>query len=139
LNEDDALQIEHPLYNKILQAVKDQLNSELQMDEQFFVNHEDDSIRQLAADLLTDFFELSPAWSDNGIFIKTEKENYINDLQSLFLFLKKNKIEKMIQNNLDEMAKSELEQEQKEQLLYYHIQLIEVRNAISEILGSTMN
>ena len=139
LNEDDALQIEHPLYNKILQAVKDQLNSELQMDEQFFVNHEDDSIRQLAADLLTDFFELSPAWSDNGIFIKTEKENYINDLQSLFLFLKKNKIEKMIQNNLDEMAKSELEQEQKEQLLHYHIQLIEVRNAISEILGSTMN
>jgi hypothetical protein len=78
-------------------------------------------------------------WSDNGIFIKTEKENYINDLQSLFLFLKKNKIEKMIQYNLDEMAKSELEQEQKEQLLHYHIQLIEVRNAISEILGSTMN
>jgi hypothetical protein len=37
------------------------------------------------------------------------------------------------------MAKSELEQEQKEQLLHYHIQLIEVRNAISEILGSTMN
>ena len=115
------------------------LCSELQLDEQFFINHEDDAIRQLAADLLTDFFELSPTWSDNGIFIKTEKENYINDLQSLFLFLKKNKIEKLILSNLEEMNKPEHEAEQKEQLLHYHIQLIEVRNAISEILGSTMN
>ncbi|MEZ4805630.1 MAG: DNA primase [Bacteroidia bacterium] len=138
LKEDDALKIENPLFQKILDEITMQMESELNFDENFFINHEDGDIRKLAADFMTEKYELSPAWEDNGIYVKTEKENYVNDLQSLFLFLKKHKIEKLIHNNLEAFSKEELEFE-KEALLQYHIQLIEVRNIISEMLGTAVN
>lgn len=138
LKEDEALKIENPVFQKVLDEVTTQIENELQFDEQFFINHSDGDIRKMAADFMADRHELSDRWSENGIFIKTEKENYVHDLQSLFLFLKKNKIEKMIKANLDEFANVE-EDHQKELLLHYHVQLIGVRNLISEMLGTVMN
>lgn len=138
LKEDEALLIENPLYQKIIQEVTGLMESELSFDENFFINHLDSDIRNLAAGFMTDRHELSPAWFDNGIFIKTEKENYVHDLQSLFLFLKKHKIEKLIRTNLDDMSKAEADAE-KDALLQYHMQLIAVRNSISELLGAVVN
>lgn len=138
LKEDEALQIENPLYQKVLSEITVQMEQELQFDEQFFINHEDNEIRSLAADFMTERHELSPKWFENGIFIKTEKENYVHDLQSLFLFLKKHKIEKLIKANLDEFATA-TEDFEKEKLLHYHMQLIGVRNMISEMLGAVVN
>jgi DNA primase len=138
LKEDDALQIENPLYQKVLNEVTLQMEKELIFDEQFFINHEDGDIRKMAADFMTERHELSETWLNNGLVIKTEKENYVNDLQSLFLFLKKHKLEKLIKANLDELGNAS-EDHQKQSLLHYHMQLIEVRNAIAEILGTIMN
>ncbi len=138
LNEDDALKIENPVFQKVLDEVTAQIEKELVFDEHFFINHEDNEIRRLAADFMSDKHELSPRWSENGIFIKTEKENYVHDLQSLFLFLKKNKIEKLIKANLDEFALV-TEEHEKQALLQYHMQLIGVRNIISELLGAVVN
>jgi DNA primase len=138
LKDDDALQIENPLYQKVLNEVTLQMEKELVFDEQFFINHEDGDIRKMAADFMTERHELSETWLNNGLLIKTEKENYVNDLQSLFLFLKKHKLEKLIKANLDELG-SATEDHQKQSLLHYHMQLIEVRNAIAEILGTIMN
>lgn len=138
LNEDDALKIENPVFQKVLDEVTAQIEKELVFDEHFFINHEDNEIRRLAADFMSDKHELSPRWSENGIFIKTEKENYVHDLQSLFLFLKKNKIEKLIKANLEEFALV-TEEHEKQALLQYHMQLIGVRNIISELLGAVIN
>jgi DNA primase len=141
LQEDEALKIVNPVYQKILDEVAGRIVStpeEFILSEQFFVNHEDDDIRRLAADFLTERYELSPTWLDGGLFLKTERENYVHDLQSLFLFLKKYKVEQMIKANLDEFALAETE-EQKTIFMQYHMQLIGVRNAIAEFLGTVVN
>ena len=71
LKDDEALRITHPLYQKVLDEVTEMMEQELVFDENFFINHEDSDIRQLAADFLSEKHELSPRWSENGIMIKT--------------------------------------------------------------------
>jgi DNA primase len=138
IREDEGLELEHPVYKQILEDVKEQMEKEFNFDEQFFVNHHNTEVRTLAADFLSEKYELSPHWGENGLNIKTERENYVRDLQSLFLFLKKSKIEQMIKENLDEMSNQEIEEE-RDQYLHFHIQLIAVRDEISKILGTVIN
>jgi DNA primase len=141
LQEDEALRIVNPVYQKVVDEVSSRIlatTEEFELSEQFFVNHEDSDIRQLAADFLTEKYELSPTWFDNGLFLKTERENYVHDLQSLFLFLKKHKVEQLIKANLDEFAVAE-DELQKETCMQYHMQLIGVRNSIAEFLGTVVS
>jgi DNA primase len=138
LNEDEALNINHPLYKKIIDDLQKEMTEALKFDESYFVNHESTEIRALAATFLTEQHEISPTWLDNGIFIKTERENYVHDLQSLFLFLKKFKLEQLIKHNLEELQNTE-DQEKKDFCMHYHMELISVRNMISEILGTAIN
>jgi DNA primase len=138
LSEDEQLSINNPLFQKIINEVKVSIENNLTLDESFFINHIDSEVRQMAADFHSEKYELSSYWGENGLFLKTEKENYVRDLQSLFLFLKKFKLEQLIKNNMNDMSQAPDYQEA-EILTQYHIQLIEVRNKISEILGTIYN
>jgi DNA primase len=138
LSEDEQLSINNPLYQKIINEVKVSIENNLTLDESFFINHSDTEVRQIAADFHSEKYELSSYWGENGLFLKTEKENYVRDLQSLFLFLKKFKLEQLIKNNMNDLSQAPDYQEA-EILTQYHIQLIEVRNKISEILGTIYN
>jgi DNA primase len=138
LSEDDQLSINNPLYQKIIEEVKVSIENNLTLDESFFINHSDSEVRQIAADFHSEKYELSSYWGENGLFLKTEKENYVRDLQSLFLFLKKFKLEQLIKNNMNDLSQVP-DSSEAELLIQYHIQLIEVRNKISEILGTIYN
>lgn len=138
LSEDEQLSINNPLYQKIIEEVKVSIENNLTLDESFFINHSDSEVRQIAADFHSEKYELSPYWGENGLFLKTEKENYVRDLQSLFLFLKKFKLEQLIKNNMNDLSQAP-DASEAELLIQYHIQLIEVRNKISEILGTIYN
>ncbi len=138
LSEDEQLSINNPLYQKIIEEVKVSIENNLTLDESFFINHSDTEVRQIAADFHSEKYELSPYWGENGLFLKTEKENYVRDLQSLFLFLKKFKLEQLIKNNMNDLSQVP-DASEAELLIQYHIQLIEVRNKISEILGTIYN
>ncbi len=140
LQEDEALQINHHLYSRILKEVKQQMEEQLNFDEHYFTNHVDTDIRKLAADILseTEKYELSPFWLEGGKSIPTERENYIRDLQSVFLFLKLSKVNKLIKNNLDEFA-TVTSATDIEHCTEYNIQLINVRNAIAKIMGTSYN
>ncbi len=138
LSEDEQLSINNPLYQKIIEEVKVSIENHLTLDESFFINHSDSEVRQIAADFHSEKYELSPYWGENGLFLKTEKENYVRDLQSLFLFLKKFKLEQLIKNNMNDLSQAP-DASEAELLIQYHIQLIEVRNKISEILGTIYN
>ena len=138
LSEDEQLSINNPLYQKIIEEVKVSIENNLTLDESFFINHSDSEVRQIAAYFHSEKYELSPYWGENGLFLKTEKENYVRDLQSLFLFLKKFKLEQLIKNNMNDLSQAP-DASEAELLIQYHIQLIEVRNKISEILGTIYN
>ncbi|MES2618882.1 MAG: DNA primase [Bacteroidota bacterium] len=136
LQEDEALKIKHPLYQKILELVQHHMAEQLSISTDFFVNHEDNEIRNLAANLLTENHELSPYWQDNGLFIPAIKDNYIHDLQSVFMFLKLNKINELIKNNLAEFAEAKGDYD-KDVCMQYHMQLIAVRNALASLMGTS--
>lgn len=138
LRDDSALKLQNPMYQKVFDEITELIDQNLSFDENHFVNHADHEIRSLAADFLTDKYELSNAWLDNGIVVKTIRDNYVHDLQSLFLFLKKNKLDQLIKANIEELSKAETD-EDKNFCMHYHMQLISVRNAISEMLGAVIN
>ena len=104
------------------------------MSEQFFINHPNSEIRNLAGTYLTEKYEISPYWAENGTVITDEKGNYVKDLQSVFLFLKLNKVNELITNHLKEFAKAETPEVQKNCMQYY-IQLMDIRNQIAGVLG----
>ncbi len=138
LQEDEALNITHELYSKILAELQQEMEENLSFDEQFFTNHINGDIRKLAADVLTEKHELSPHWGANGVTVLTEKENYIRDLQSVFLFLKLSKVNKLIKLNLEEFA-TVTHIGEIEHCTEYNIQLVGVRNTIANILGTSYN
>ncbi len=134
LHEDDALEIKHPLYHEILNEVQTFMAEELALSEQFFINHPNSEIRNLAGTYLTEKYEISPYWAENGTVITDEKGNYVKDLQSVFLFLKLNKVNELITNHLKEFAEAETPEVQKNCMQYY-IQLMDIRNQIAGVLG----
>lgn len=136
LQEDEALTINHTLYARIISDVQTQMADFATIEEHYFTNHQDSDIRKLAADVLTEQHELSPFWSENGFNIPTEKENYIRDLQSVFLHLKQRKINQLIKNNLEEFS-SVTHDYEKEHHMQYHLLLTGVRNEISKIIGTS--
>ncbi len=140
LHEDEALKISNVLYDRIINEVKQHIEEHLSFDEHFFTNHMDGDIRKLAADVLSevDKYELSPFWLAGGKVIPTQKENYIRDLQSVFLFLKLSKVNRLIKNNLEEFSKA-THADEIEHFQEYNIQLITVRNAIAGIMGTSYN
>ena len=140
LQEDEALKISNQLYDRIINEVKQHIEEHLSFDEHFFTNHMDGDIRKLAADVLSevDKYELSPFWLAGGKVIPTQKENYIRNLQSVFLFLKLSKVNRLIKNNLEEFSKA-THADEIEHCQEYNIQLIAVRNAIAKIMGTSYN
>lgn len=138
IKEDVNLVIENDVYRGILEEVMKEIEHNFTLDEQYFINHHNSDIRTLAADFLSEKYDLSPYWLEQGLIIKTEKENYIKDLQSLFLFLKKFKIEAIIHNNLTQMN-LETDEEIKYSMFLNHIEYTKVRDEISIIMGTVVN
>ena len=138
IKEDVNLVIEDEAYRLVLDEVMKEIEQNFSLDEQYFINHTNSEIRTLAADFLSEKYDLSPYWLEQGLIIKTEKENYIKDLQSLFLFLKKFKIEAIIQNNLIQMN-LETDEDIKYSMFLNHIAFTKVRDEISVIMGTVVN
>ncbi|MDR1951158.1 MAG: DNA primase [Bacteroidales bacterium] len=130
----DELQFENPLYNLIFQFFS---NPETQIDDSFFLHHENEQIQQLAIDLMTFPHVISDNWQEKkGISIKKEdEEDKLYQLVSeCLLVFKLYKSEKEIEG-LREKLRNEKNEDNLQILMAQFKKYQDFRVQISNLLG----
>lgn len=99
--EDSLGSFDNPLYGKIATECHDLLFEGRTPDTDFFLHHDNPAVRDLAVDLMTSPWELSPNWEERYNYpLQNQKppdENFDLDARKAVDIFKIRKIEKMIQ------------------------------------------
>lgn len=107
LAKDEIESFNDALCNRILELYKDLVPTGWP-GHQHFVQHSDPEIAGWAAGILSESYTLSNAFADNYIYVTHELDNYKHDLVSIFVHLRRKKLDNLIQKN-KEMLKNSTE------------------------------
>jgi hypothetical protein len=103
---------------------------------EYFIHHTDTEISSFVAGVFSNDHQLSPAFLDNMIYVKTEEDNYRDELISIFLNIRRTKIEEII---LSEQLKLQQPEEQHDEILEYLDFLNTVKIDIANKLGNVVS
>ena len=134
LEELDPIEFTLPVYNEILTIFKEELKKGNVVDSSFFTNHENQKIRDVVLDLISERHELSENWERYKIYVPKEKDVLTNSVYSNILRYKFRKIKKLIDLNLKEL-KTETDLERQEELQKIYVELKNAEAAFSNPLG----
>jgi len=131
---------ENPLYQKVIHDYYHCLENNIEVNEKYFLEHKDSSIKNLAEYFLSLPDEYSPNWEDKyGIFLLSQKkpdDNFVNDSKNAILRFKLKKINKLITENQLKLKTSDAEQT----LLLLKVQqhLLTIRKSITDELNTVV-
>ena len=134
MEELDPIEFTLPVYNEILTIFKEELKKGNVVDTSFFTNHENQEIREVVLDLISERHELSENWERYKIYVPKEKDVLYNSVYSNILRYKFRKIKKLIDLNLKEL-KTETDLERQEELQKIYVELKNAEAAFSNPLG----
>ena len=86
MNED--LELKNLIYHKIFEDYKNHLFNNTPLDTNYFLNNEDDNIRNLAADITIAKDQLSNIWTKRGNSCETPETTYKKDIPKTILTFK---------------------------------------------------
>ncbi|MEG1572989.1 MAG: toprim domain-containing protein, partial [Bacteroidales bacterium] len=101
----------------------------------FFLQHQNEKVKQMVVDLCTSPYELSPKWIDKGIYVYSETDPHKLD-ESVFesvLAFKIKKIEGMI-HQLEEQMRAGIDEKEEDLFMFKKKQLDEMRCTWSQKL-----
>lgn len=129
---------EHPVCVKIWTIYQEYLQREELPKEQYFMQHEDEAVKNLVASLLIEKYTLSERWlSKHKIFVPQESDVLPNAIKSAIYHLKKYKIEQMINKVREELKQINDVAEETILLDRYHkLKIVEAQ--ISAKLGTVI-
>jgi DNA primase len=89
--------VDHPVYRKILQAYRQAMEIGEVLTTKFFLQHENEAIKSLAIDILHKPYELSPNWTKKHDIAITDKRFLVRrDVEKVVAYLKVRKIDGLI-------------------------------------------
>jgi DNA primase len=100
--QEDNIGFKNPFYNGIYNEIVEGLDKGENRASSYFSRHEDTSISNFVADLVTDRNNLSPNWRKRHIIVKSKEESISNYTVEITLRLKV----KIIESKIDEMKDS---------------------------------
>jgi len=131
-------------YQKLAKLAQEQLAAGHELSTQFFIQHPDPSIQQLAINLITSPYELSENWEKRfEITLQTQKSPELNftldSVQALKRF-RLRKIVKMCQKNQEEIKRLSAEGDVEKMMIHLKVQqkLIAIRNDLAGELGTVI-
>ncbi len=130
---DDDLSFENVGYNKIFLEFTSMVHNNTEYHQSYFVNHTDEEIRKIAADLLTSKYSLAE-WSERGVAVKEEINKLKHAALSAVYSFKIKTVSKLISQNREEI-KSAAVDENIDHLLRYQIELDGLKTRLSEYLS----
>ncbi|MEM6642310.1 MAG: DNA primase [Bacteroidota bacterium] len=138
LNEADEIQFTNETYRKIIEIFREKLNAGEVIDQQFFLNHEDEAIRKAVIDLSTEKYEISKNWRDKyNIHVPKETESLKNVTYSNVLRLKFRIVQQLIEEQTAKL-KDLTEEQEIDELLDDISELKQVAVEIGRILGNVV-
>lgn len=143
INIEDVIDyFDSKLYKKVVIEVLQRVNQSLDVSAQFFINHPEAEVRQLAANVLTSPYEFSENWEKkHDVFLNQRKpeENYHLDAELAVKRLKLRKIGKVIaENHVKMKAIDPGDIEQALPLIKLDQKLKEMRNQLAKELGTVV-
>ena len=138
LNELEGLDIETPRYKVIFDLIKKDFADGVVHDESFFSAHDDEQIRNLAIDILTQSYTLSENWwLKYKVAIAEKKDRFVKDIHSTIIRFKQfknivelRKIEKLLKDPKDEADSIRLQK--------LHILLMEQKKEFARTIGNVI-
>ncbi|HEY9195546.1 MAG TPA: DNA primase [Mucilaginibacter sp.] len=129
---------DHPACKHFVELYRQEVENGVLPEDSFFIHHEDKGIVDITVDLLTTKYTLSENWMEmHGIMVNDEQSNMKATILGAIFHLKKNKVEKILENLRLELKNAESEADQ-EILLNQYIRMKKVEKSISDFLGSVI-
>lgn len=136
---------EHQFYHPLLQKIKSLFQAELQKgnipDHSFFMQQEDESLRDIVLTLLTSPYQLSENWEKRyEIYVTDKTVNYKKDVESSLHRFKIKLLDRMIRENAQEIKTAE--QDKNEEALRQHLQvkkqLNDLKGQLAKVIGTVV-
>ncbi|MCF8378555.1 MAG: DNA primase [Bacteroidales bacterium] len=136
--QNDELEIENLVYKKVFETVQELLENGKQIEDKYFVYHDDRKIQDLAVDIFTEKHEISKIWQRKDSFIEMPGDNPGTAVPKALLAYKSRIITKAIKETGDKIAKASREDnlEKIRELQSQFISLKEIQILISKQLGA---
>ena len=142
--EESLGSFDNPLYGKIAQAYHDQLLASTKPDQNYFLHNENKEISELAIDLLTSPWEMSPNWSERFNFPLQNQPvpelNFDTDARQAVNRFKLRKLTKMCEVN-KQRVRAAGESGDDEGMMRYmriHQKLTEAMNELAKRAGTVV-
>ena len=133
----DELEFDHPACRQIFEEIQHIQNNEQKIEEKYFINHQDQTISDMVADLLSPVPEISKIWSKHESYIETEEMKLKEVIPEILIAFKNKKIMITIKK-IHEALKIAQEQqnvEEIENLQTRYILLNNLKKELSKNLG----
>ncbi len=134
----DDLILENSVYQQIIEEFVHHFNNQIFLEQKYFINHPDNKIREISAQLLAPSYDLSKIWRKHDNYIETE-EMKLKEIvpETLYAFKNKKVVEasKDLQDKLNEAQKrNDLEEIEsiQEQIIF----LNSLKKELSKNLGN---
>ena len=134
--EADNISFLNPIFNKILQTYREQWQSlgvGVEVPAQYFVNHPDPEVCNMAVDILTsdDNYIASEIWRQKDVHVESEEEILSVGVPKAIMLYRSKIVERMIDAQLKRLQSGELSEEEASECIKQMDQLNKMKLAIS--------
>jgi DNA primase len=135
LHELDEVEFNNPVYREIFDEFRVKAEQGIRLDNFYFLENGSDQVKRAVADLMTSRYETSPNWSEKYHIYFSHERDEINKISyTNVLRLKLRLIQKLIEDNLDEL-KATNDENQIDHYLEVQSELKKMQKEITDILG----
>lgn len=134
----DELEFKNLLYRKVFEEIHEFIKRGEVIDIRYFINHEDEQVSKLAADLLSSPYELSKLHRKKGAFVETEDMLLKKNIPKAIIEYKRKILETAQREKEDEIRKAQEQpatEEKINQIMQQYITITSVINTISKEKG----
>lgn len=135
--QNDNLEFENLVYKKVFEDTLTLIDKGMDLEEKYFIYHEDKKIQDLAVDIYSSRYELSKVWKRKDTYIELPGENLGMEVPKALLAYKNRIITKAIKDAQEKIttAGKESDFDKISELQKQHMNLKEVQKLISKKLG----
>ncbi|MFH1118382.1 MAG: DNA primase [Bacteroidota bacterium] len=135
----NQITFDNPVFQKVFDAYADGVDNKSLPDDRFFLMHPEPEVADLAINIITQKYELSPGWEEIKIYVPVETDKLEDTVSRSVLSLMHRKLSAMIFHNQKEMKELPADSEEWADHLSRDIHLKKARNEISRRLGRILN
>lgn len=136
--ETNELKFSNEIYQHIIAACKQRMEDNEPLNQDFFINHEDQRISSLASDMLISRYELSARWDEKYLDLEEEALKHLQkDVDSALMRFKLRHVEELLKEN-NEVMRNAPNEEELIAAMQVHQYLMQIRKELTEKIGTVV-